>query len=94
MASRRPLIPGSENALANFKQQVMAQAGYITTGDNPDGVKFQVAEQQGISLSPLYNGELKTREAGKIGGPIGGLMVREMIKIAEEMLSREDQLTE
>lgn len=88
MANRRPLVPESEAALDRFKQKVMLDAGYITQRTKPADVKFEVAEQQGIALSPVYNGELKTREAGRIGGPIGGQMVREMIKMAEEMLSR------
>jgi len=48
--------------------------------------KNQVAEELGIPLDKEYNGDLKTREAGKIGGAIGGAKVRELIKMAEEML--------
>jgi hypothetical protein len=73
-------VAGSQ-AVEQFKQTVMCRPGLEP--NSPAAVKFEAADALGISLSPVYNGEMKTREAGKIGGPIGGQMVREMIKMAE-----------
>lgn len=90
MASRtRPLVPGSETALAQFKQDVMRDRGFVSVSGRSGDVKYEVAEELGIPLSSGYNGELTTREAGKIGGPIGGQMVREMIRMAEQMISQQ-----
>lgn len=54
--------------------------------------KFEVAQELGIPLSPGYNGDLKSRDAGriggKIGGKIGGHMVRRMIQLAEQNLQQ------
>lgn len=49
--------------------------------------KYEVARETGIPLKQGYNGDLKSREAGVIGGhmggKIGGHMVREMIRAYE-----------
>lgn len=55
-----------------------------------ENFKYEVAQETGIPLQKGYNGELKSREAGVIGGhmggKIGGNMVREMIKAYEASL--------
>lgn len=51
-----------------------------------DAFKFEVAEGLGIPLRHGDNGDLKTRDAGAIGGHIGGPMVRIMIRYAESSL--------
>lgn len=91
MARNRPLVAGSAAALAQFKQQVMQQRGLTTASVRPEDVKFEVAEELGIPLVSGDNGELTTRQAGRIGGPIGGQMVREMIRMAEQLLSQGPQ---
>jgi hypothetical protein len=50
--------------------------------------KFDVAKERGIPLTEGYNGNLTAREAGKIGGPIGGAKVRKMVEMAEEALTQ------
>jgi small acid-soluble spore protein D (minor alpha/beta-type SASP) len=42
----------------------------------------------GVPLQQGNNGKLTTVEAGKVGGKIGGSMVREMIRMAQEKLSK------
>lgn len=53
-----------------------------------DRFKYEIAQELGIPLKKGYNGEMTTREAGKIGGRIGGNMVKVMIRYAEEELAR------
>lgn len=48
-----------------------------------DRFKFEVAAEQGIPLKRGDNGDLTTRQAGKIGGQ----MVKRMIALAERSLS-------
>lgn len=48
--------------------------------------KFEVADSLGIDLKPGYNGDMTARNAGAIGGKIGGNMVRVMIRFAEEAM--------
>lgn len=55
-----------------------------------DHFKFELADELGIPLNPAYNGDIKARDAGRIGGRIGGRMVKVMIKHAEEALARGD----
>ncbi|WNS75058.1 alpha/beta-type small acid-soluble spore protein [Bacillus sp. DTU_2020_1000418_1_SI_GHA_SEK_038] len=83
---RRPLVPDSRGALDQFKNKVMANEGYQVDKENPDQVKFEVANEVGVSLNKGYNGRLTSREAGKVGGKIGGSMVKELIRMAQEQM--------
>lgn len=46
-------------------------------------LKQEVAAEVGVNLSQGYNGELTTRQAGRVGGN----MVKRMIALAEQSLS-------
>ena len=84
--NRQTLVPGVRNALDEFKAQVMAKQGYQVDPKDPNSVKYEVAREQGVPLKKGYNGNLSSEEAGKVGGPIGGNMVKEMIRMAQEQL--------
>ncbi|WP_159881430.1 alpha/beta-type small acid-soluble spore protein [Paenibacillus puerhi] len=86
--NRQPVVPGSGQALDAFKAEVMHRAGYTASSAQPERVKYEVASSLGIPLKPSGNGALSTEQAGKIGGQIGGTMVREMIRLAQEQLAR------
>ncbi|MEF3301548.1 alpha/beta-type small acid-soluble spore protein [Paenibacillus sp. GYB003] len=90
MARRRGrnslVVPGAGPGLDSLKVAVMQKEGYAVNPAQPDNVKFEVARTLGIPLSPGNNGQLKTEDAGKIGGQIGGRMVREMIRMAQQQL--------
>jgi len=51
--------------------------------------KHEIAAELGIPLDQGDNGDLTTREAGKIGGKIGGAKVKKLIELAEEMMTEE-----
>lgn len=86
---RRPLVPGAGHGLDVLKAEVMQRAGYVVSRDRPDLVKYEVARSLGVPLRPADNGSLSTEEAGKVGGQIGGRMVREMIRMAQEQLTKQ-----
>ena len=46
-------------------------------------MKYETASEVGVNLKQGYNGDIKARDAGKIGGN----MVRKMIELAERQLS-------
>lgn len=83
MARRRYLVPGAEQGMQAFKADVMKREGYDVNPNRPDDVKYEVAKELGIPLKPGDNGELTTESAGHIGGS----MVREMIRLAQDRLS-------
>lgn len=85
---RRPLVPGAGQGLEILKAEVMQRAGYAVSRNRPDLVKYEVARSLGVPLRPADNGNLSTEEAGKVGGQIGGRMVREMIRMAQEQLTK------
>ncbi|GAA5343928.1 small acid-soluble spore protein alpha/beta type [Planifilum fimeticola] len=84
----RLLVPQARGEMDRLKAQVMSRE--LGTGPmNPGEVKFEVARRLGVPLKPEDNGDLKAAEAGKIGGAIGGHMVKEMVRRAEEALARQ-----
>jgi small acid-soluble spore protein D (minor alpha/beta-type SASP) len=85
---RRPVVPGAGQGLDQLKAEVMRREGYVTNPARPDMVKYEVARTLGIPLRPEGNQNLTTEQAGKIGGQIGGSMVREMIRMAQEQLAK------
>lgn len=73
--------------LAHFPDQIRDEAQFRRILDD---FKFEAAQELGIPLNRGYNGDLRARDAGrlggKIGGKIGGQMVRRMIQLAEQQL--------
>ncbi|MBW4083704.1 alpha/beta-type small acid-soluble spore protein [Paenibacillus sp. S150] len=89
--SRRYVVPGAEQGMQAFKADVMKQEGYAVDSSRPDDVKYEVAKELGVPLQPGNNGGLTTESAGQIGGRIGGSMVREMVRLAQEQLANKKQ---
>lgn len=52
--------------------------------------KHEVAKDLGIPLDKGYNGDLTTKEVGKIGGKIGGEKVKKMIQAAEDQMAQRE----
>jgi small acid-soluble spore protein D (minor alpha/beta-type SASP) len=75
------LVPEARQALNDLKAQV---AGTM----NADQAKFEIAREIGVPLRKGNNGDLTTREAGKVGGRLGGGMVRELVKIAQQSMRK------
>jgi hypothetical protein len=86
--NRRPLIPEAREALNKLKVDVMKKQGYQVNQDQPDDVKYEVANEANIPLQHGYNGKLTSEEAGKVGGPIGGNMVKELVRMAQEQMTK------
>jgi predicted exporter len=92
MARRKKLlVPESKDAVDRLKAQVMASIGYTSSPSSPDNVKYEVAKELNIPLKKSNNGNLTSKEAGEIGGEIGGNMVKEMIRMAQKSLKKEDE---
>ncbi|WP_144932597.1 small, acid-soluble spore protein, alpha/beta type [Paenibacillus sp. 32O-W] len=85
---RRLLVPEAGQGLNQLKSEVMRKEGYRVNPARPDEVKYEVADSLGIQMNRDGNGQMKTEDAGKIGGKIGGAMVKEMIQKAKEQLNR------
>lgn len=81
-------MPGAEDGVGALKADVMRKEGYPVDPQRPDDVKYEVAKEIGVPLKRGDNGKLTTEEAGQVGGKIGGAMVREMIRLAQEQLTR------
>jgi small acid-soluble spore protein D (minor alpha/beta-type SASP) len=88
---RRYAVPGVEQEMQTFKANIMKHEGYSVDPNRPDDVKYEVAKELGVPLQPYNNGGLTTESVGHVGGKIGGSMVREMVRLAQEQLANRDQ---
>lgn len=84
---RRLLISQARDDVDRFKTKVMNQV-LGTNITDPNDVKMEVAKQLDIPLKRSGNGEIRAEDAGKIGGAIGGQMVKEMVRLAQESLRK------
>ncbi|MCQ6275030.1 alpha/beta-type small acid-soluble spore protein [Bacillus sp. V3B] len=75
------LVPEARKGLDNLKAKV---AGTNTSEE----AKFEVAEEIGVPLKNGYNGQLTSEQAGKVGGRLGGQMVKELVRMAQENLNK------
>ncbi|MFZ0579096.1 MAG: alpha/beta-type small acid-soluble spore protein [Psychrobacillus psychrotolerans] len=82
------LVPSAREELNKLKLRVMKEQGYKLKSNNPDDVKYEVADELSIPLNNGYNGKLPLAQAGKIGGPIGGSMVKEMVRMAQNQMKK------
>jgi small acid-soluble spore protein D (minor alpha/beta-type SASP) len=73
------LVPEARNGLDALKARVVKS-------ENPEDAKFEAAEEVGVPLKKGYNGQLTSEQAGRVGGRLGGSMVRELVKMAQENL--------
>jgi predicted exporter len=85
---KRLLVPEAQAAVKQLKNRVMADQGYAIDAAQPDNVKYEVAKEINVPLKKGYNGTLTSKQAGEVGGKIGGSMVKEMIRMAQQNLSK------
>lgn len=85
--------------VGNFNYEISEELG-VPTGSSRsprdqysqylNKAKFEAATELGIQLNEGYNGDITSRDAGRIGGRIGGKiggnMVRKMVELAENNL--------
>lgn len=82
------LVPEAKQALNQLRVRIMEAQGYGLNSAPDEDLKYEIANELGIPFNKGYNGNLTSEQAGKIGGPIGGNMVKEMVKLAHEQLTR------
>ncbi len=75
------LVPEARQRLDQLKAKVAGTA-------DPEQAKFEVAKEVGVPLKEGYNGKLTSEEAGKVGGRLGGSMVKELVRMAQENLNK------
>ncbi|USK72803.1 alpha/beta-type small acid-soluble spore protein [Peribacillus frigoritolerans] len=78
---RKILVSEARQGLDDLKAKIAGTK-------NPEKAKFEVAKEIGVPLKKDYNGELTSKQNGKIGGKLGGGMVKELIKMAQENLGK------
>lgn len=93
----RILVSAAADALDQLKFEVAQDLGLQVSNQQElqqtiDRRKYEIASEIGVPLQPGYNGEITSRQAGKVGGRLGGhlggQMVKRLIAQAEEQLSQ------
>ncbi|GGH73909.1 hypothetical protein JOD43_000166 [Pullulanibacillus pueri] len=84
MSHHQTFMPNAKESMRELANKVLSEKGYPS--DNMG--KYELAQDLGISLNKGYNGNIKAKDAGKIGGSIGGQMVKEMVKMAQRSLQK------
>lgn len=87
---RNLLVPEAREALEQMKQLIVASTSEKTPGRAPDNASDNPAKTMAKSIGVPYreadNGDMKARDAGKIGGNMGGPMVKRLISMAKQEL--------
>ncbi|HEU4964952.1 MAG TPA: alpha/beta-type small acid-soluble spore protein [Bacilli bacterium] len=83
----RLLVPDARDALDRLKGDVMNTM-------SAEEAKYESARRQNVPLTKGDNGELTARQAGKVGGPIGGQMVKKMIALAQMQMMNDPEAHE
>ncbi|UFJ43059.1 alpha/beta-type small acid-soluble spore protein [Brevibacillus humidisoli] len=78
--NRKPLVPEARHELDCLK-------GRLQEVLDPEQAKYKVASNLHIPLKKGYNGDLTAHDSGRIGGQLGGKMVKELIRSAQEKLA-------
>lgn len=88
----RILVPEAREELNEFKNQLLIEDGVIPEGTPPQEVAYRVGKEIGVPIQRRNNRNLTAENAGKVGGQIGGRMVRELVKMAQEQLVKESKI--
>ncbi|CAM5205372.1 Small acid-soluble spore protein alpha/beta type OS=Ureibacillus acetophenoni OX=614649 GN=SAMN05877842_10521 PE=3 SV=1 [Ureibacillus acetophenoni] len=75
------LVPEAREGLDQLKAKVAGT-------NDPNQAKFEIAKEIGVPLNEEYNGKLTSEQAGKVGGRLGGNMVKELVRMAQENLNK------
>ena len=86
---RKTAVPGARAALDQFKQQLLLNEGLIHANTNMENISYEVAKEINVPFEKGYNGQLSTHDAGRVGGQIGGRMVKELVRMAQEQLAKQ-----
>lgn len=91
----RPLIPESREGLNQLKVEVAHEIGLPVAGQpqnqaGPDAVTRAAATEYSVPLKEGYNGGLTSHDAGRLGGHVGGQMIKRLIAQAETLLTQSD----
>ena len=76
------LVPEARENLDQLKAKVSGTS-------KPEDAALEVAKELGIPLKDGCNGKLSSAEAGKVGGRIGGSMVKELVRMAQENMKKD-----
>lgn len=82
--------PDIRDSLERLQEHITEAKELDVNVNDPDDVKYEIAKEHGIPLKKGEdNGDLTAKQAGFVGGFIGGNMVKELVQKAEESLIKD-----
>ncbi|MCH5583486.1 small, acid-soluble spore protein, alpha/beta type [Shimazuella sp. AN120528] len=84
---RRPLVASSRNQLDQLQTKLLSEdLGRSFT--SKDEAKLELAKELGVPLKPGSNRDLRSEDAGKVGGAMGGRLVKELVAMSLKSLQK------
>lgn len=84
---RRPLVANARNGLDQLQTKLISQ-DLGRSFANKEEAKLELAKELGVPLKPESNRELRSVDAGKVGGAMGGRMVKELVAMSLKSLQK------
>ncbi|WP_138418448.1 alpha/beta-type small acid-soluble spore protein [Aquibacillus sediminis] len=78
------LVPEARQGLDELKAR-------IANTNHPNNAKYEIAKEQGVTLNKGYNGNIQAKDAGKVGGQMGGNMVKELVRMGQQQIQNQQR---
>ncbi|MXQ53807.1 small, acid-soluble spore protein, alpha/beta type [Shimazuella sp. KC615] len=87
---RNPLVPGARNQLDQLQTKLISE-DLGRSFDNKEEAKLELAKELGVPLQKGSNRDLRSEDAGKVGGAMGGRLVKELIQMSLQSLEKNNR---
>ncbi|WP_028778178.1 alpha/beta-type small acid-soluble spore protein [Shimazuella kribbensis] len=84
---RNPLVPGSRAQLDNLQTKLISEE-LGKSFANKEEAKMELAKELGVPLKAGSNRDLRSEDAGKVGGAMGGRLVKELVAMSIKSLQK------
>lgn len=87
---RKPLIPQARTKLDELQTKLISEE-LGREFRNKEQAKMELAKELGVPLKEGDNASLKAGDAGKVGGAMGGRLVKELVAMSLKSLQRNNR---
>lgn len=84
---RNPLVRGSRDQLDHLQTKLISRE-LGKSFANKEEAKLELAKELGVPLKQGSNRDLRSEDAGKVGGAMGGRLVKELVAMSLESLKK------
>jgi small acid-soluble spore protein D (minor alpha/beta-type SASP) len=84
---RRPLVADSRYQLDHLQTKLISE-DLGRSFANKEEAKLELAKELGVPLKSGSNRDLRSKDAGKVGGAMGGRLVKELVAMSLKSLQK------